>query len=159
MFSILRCSACCRPCRTRVTLNRFLTIFEAFVPHFHLCCTHCIIPESLLNHSNRFCGGMFKPNAEFDADSMLYSLSHFECISHTAHMRTQQHLPPPLTGTVKSLLFTHVHSSPLNVAHTALVTLTIAGLFLDRTIFCSSSFGEGPLFISHKPDGHDFYRV
>ena len=56
---------------------------------------------------------MFKLNAKFDADSLLYSLSHFECNSHTAHMLTQLHLVTPLTCTVKSSLFTHyipVHS-------------------------------------------------
>ncbi|XP_075860103.1 solute carrier family 38 member 6 isoform X4 [Microcebus murinus] len=55
-----------------ITFNRFSTIFQAFVPHFYLWCTHCIIPESLLNHPNRFHGGMFKLNAKFDADSLLY---------------------------------------------------------------------------------------
>ena len=47
MVNILRCSACGR---TWITFNRFLTIFEAFVPHFCLCCTHCIILKSLLNY-------------------------------------------------------------------------------------------------------------
>ena len=56
---------------------------------------------------------MFKLNTKFDADSLLYSLSHFECDSHTVHMLTQRHLPPPLTSTVKSSLFMHGHSSPL----------------------------------------------
>ena len=37
-------------------------------------------------------------------------------LSHTVHMLTQQHLPPLLTSTVKSSLFTHVHSSPLFLA-------------------------------------------
>uniref|UniRef100_K9IY15 Uncharacterized protein n=1 Tax=Desmodus rotundus TaxID=9430 RepID=K9IY15_DESRO len=32
------------------------------------------------------------------------------------HMLTQQHLPPRLTSTVKSSLFTHAHSSPLSLA-------------------------------------------
>ena len=41
---------------------------------------------------------MFKLNAKFDADLLLYSLSHFEYNSHTVHMTTQQHLPPPLTS-------------------------------------------------------------
>ena len=31
----------------------------------------------LLNHANGFHGGMFKLNAKFDADLLLYSLSHF----------------------------------------------------------------------------------
>ena len=52
----------------------------------------------------------------FDPDSLFYSLSHFECNDHTIHMLTQQCLPPPLTNTVKSSLFTHAHSSPLSLA-------------------------------------------
>ena len=32
---------------------------------------------SLLNHPNSFRGGMFKLNSKFDADLLLYSLSHF----------------------------------------------------------------------------------
>ena len=70
----------------------------------------------LLSHPNSFRGGRFKLNAKFDADSFLYLLSHFECDGYTAHLLTQQHLPPRLTGTVKSSLFTHVHSSSLSLA-------------------------------------------
>ena len=51
---------------------------------------------------------MFKLYTKFGADSLLYLLSHFEWNGHTVHMLTQQHLPPPLTSTVKSSLFTHV---------------------------------------------------
>ena len=58
---------------------------------------------------------IFKLHAKFDADSLLYSLCHFECDGHTVHVLTQWHLPPPLTSTVKSL-FTHTHSSPLSLA-------------------------------------------
>ena len=47
---------------------------------------------------------------------IAYSLSHFECYGHTVHMLTQGCLLPPLTSTVKSSLFTHVHSSPLSMA-------------------------------------------
>ena len=49
----------------------------------------------LLNHVNSFHGGMFKLNTKFDVDSLLYSLSHFECDSHTVHMLTQWHPTPP----------------------------------------------------------------
>ena len=70
----------------------------------------------LLNHPNSFHGGMFRLNAKFDVDLLLYSLSHFDCNSHTVHMLIQWRLPPPLTSTVKSPLFTHVHSSPLSLA-------------------------------------------
>ena len=54
----------------------------------------CNILESLLNHLNSFHGGMFKLNAKFDADSLLYLLSHFQCDGHTVHMHTQQCLYP-----------------------------------------------------------------
>ena len=59
---------------------------------------------------------MFKLNAKFNADPLLYSLSHLQCNGRTVHMFTQQHLLPPLTSTVKSLLFLHAHSSPLFLA-------------------------------------------
>ena len=55
-------------------------------------------------------------NAKFDANLLLYSLSYFECDGHTVHMLTQWNLLPPLTSTVKSSLFTHVHSSLLSLA-------------------------------------------
>ena len=70
---------------------------------------------SLLNHLSSFHGGLFKLNTRFDADSLLYLLSHFECNSHMVHMLTQQCLLPPLSSTVKSSLFTQVHSSPLSL--------------------------------------------
>ena len=96
--------------------------------------------HGLLKHPNSFRGRMFKLNTKSDIDSLLYSLSHFECHSHTVHMLTQWHLLPPVTSTVKSSLFTHVHSSPLSsaagyidVVKTVLVVLTMAGLFLDRS--------------------------
>ena len=71
---------------------------------------------SLLNHLNSFQAGMFKLNVKFNADSLLYSLSHSECDSHTVHMLTQWHLLPPLTSTVKSSLFTYAYSSSLSLA-------------------------------------------
>ena len=54
-------------------------------------------------------------NAKFDAGSLLYLLSCFECDGHTVHMLDQQCLPPPLS-TVRSSLFMHVHSSSLSLA-------------------------------------------
>ena len=80
------------------------------------CQTPLAHGRGLLNHHNSFCGGMFKLNKKFDPDSLLYSLSHFECHGHTVHILTQQCLPPLLTSTVTSSLFTHVHSSPLSLA-------------------------------------------
>ena len=57
---------------------------------------------------------MFKLNTKFDADLLLYLLSHFYCDGHAVQMYIQWHLLPPLTSTVKSSVFMHVHSSPLS---------------------------------------------
>ena len=59
---------------------------------------------------------MLKLNTKFNANLLLYSHSHFECDGHTLHMLTQWHLLFPLTSTVQSSLFTHVHSSALSSA-------------------------------------------
>ena len=95
------------------------------ITHVCWCTSGCIVMMKLpiisgcccglLNHPNSFRRGTFKLNAEFHTDSLLYSLSHFECEDHTVHMLTQRHLPPILTSTIKSSLFRHVHSSPLLV--------------------------------------------
>ena len=69
-----------------------------------------------MNHLNSFCGEMFKLNVKFDADSLLYSFSHFQYDGHTVHMLIQWCLPPILTSTVKLSLFMHAHSSPLSLA-------------------------------------------
>ena len=67
------------------------------------CCdeaaSHQLVAHScgLVNHLNSFHRGTFKLNTKSNADSLLYSLSHFECDSHTVHMLTQWHLLPPLT--------------------------------------------------------------
>ena len=83
--NILRCLACCRSSRMWITVNRFSTIFEASVPHFYLCCTHCIVPKSLLDHPNSFCREMFKLNAKFGAGSLLSSLSHLNVTATRTH--------------------------------------------------------------------------
>ena len=96
--------------------HRFSTFFEAFVPHLYLGCTHCIVTESLLNHPNSFCGGMFKLKARFDADLLPYSL----ILNATATQYTRSfngvYHRPPLTRAVTVSLFTHAHSSPLSLA-------------------------------------------
>ena len=85
---------------------------------------------------------MFKLNAKFSADSLLYLFRHFERNGHTVHMLTQQNLLLPPTSRVKLLLFMHAHSSPLpitkltDVSQTTLVTLTMAGL-VRQTIYIS----------------------
>ena len=113
-FNILRGSAGRRPPRTWIPFSRFSTIFlKCLCRTSNLRCTHCIVPESLLNHPNSFHGGMSKLNTKF---LMFHLLSHFECDSDTVHMLTQWLRPRPLTSTVKLSLFTLVHSSPLSLA-------------------------------------------
>ena len=104
------------PSRIWITFSGFSPIIEVFEPHFDLCCMHGIIPKSLLNHPNSFHRGMFKLKSYYDADSLLYSLSHFECNGHILHTLTQWRLLPPLTSTMKLSLFTHAYSSPLSLA-------------------------------------------
>ena len=69
-----------------------------------------------LNHPNSFHGKKFELKTKFDEDSLLYSLSHFECNGHTVHMLTQWRLLLPLISTVKLSLFMCMHSSPLSLA-------------------------------------------
>ena len=85
--------------------------------------------------SKEFHGRMFKLNAKFDADFLLYLLSHLECDDLTVHMLTQWCLPPALTSTVKSS-FSHMLIpvlSPwlpgyIDVVQDILVILTMAAL-------------------------------
>ena len=68
----------------------------------------------LLSHLNTFHRGMFKHNAKFDSSSLLYLV----ILNVTATQDTcslNWCLLRPLTSTVKSSLFTHVHSSPLSL--------------------------------------------
>ena len=93
----------------------------------------------LLNSQNSFHGGMFKLNTKSDADSLLYSLSHFECDGYTA--------PCSLNGVYRphwlvqwshdcSCMCIPVQSPWLpgytDVVQAILVILTTAGLFQDR---------------------------
>ena len=79
-------------------------------------CQSPVVYDWTSDSLNSLRGGIFKLNAKFDADPLVYLLSHFECNGHTVHMLTQWHTPPPLTSTVKSSLFTHVHSSSFSLA-------------------------------------------
>ena len=85
---------------------------------------------------------MFKLKAHFDADLLLYYLSHFESDSHTVHMLNSTESTTPLTSTVKSSLFMHVHSRPIpwlpgyiNVAQTVLIILTRLDVFRIDLIY------------------------
>ena len=82
---------------------------------------------------------MFKLNAKFDADSLFYLLSHFECNGHTVHMLTQCiYCPHWLVQWSHqcSHMCVPVHSPWLpgytDVVQTILIILTAAGLFPDR---------------------------
>ena len=87
------------------------------VMHDLVCCQSPVTHSfGLLNHPNSVCGGMFKLNTKFDADSLLYLLNHFERNSHTVHMLTQWHLLTSPTSTVMLSLLMHAHSSPLSLA-------------------------------------------
>ena len=86
---------------------------------------------SLLNHPNSFCRATFRLHAKFDADSLLYSLSHFERDGYTyTYLLTSVYCPLWLVQ------WSHHCSSPfplyIDVEQTILLILTMAGLFLDR---------------------------
>ena len=92
-----------------------------------------------LNHVNSFLGGMSKLNTKFDAVSLLYSLSHFECDGHTVHMLTQWHLPPHWLVQRShhcSCMSIPVHfpwlPGYIDGPQTILIILTVVGLFPDR---------------------------
>ena len=107
-------------------------------------CQSPVAPScSLLNHPNSFYRGLFKLNAKFDADSLLYLLSHFEHYGHTVHMLTHCVYHPHWLEQWShrcSCMFIPVHSSWLpgymDVTQTILIVLTMAGLFPDRPHLC-----------------------
>ena len=93
---------------------------------------------SLLNPSNSFHGEIFKFNTIFDADLLLYFLSHFEGSGHTVHCSLNGiYHPHWLVQWSCHCSHKHipVHSpwlpSYTDVVQTVLVTLTMAGLFPD----------------------------
>ena len=105
-----------RPSRTWITFNTFLSMFETFVPHFYLHCTHCIVPKSLLNHLSSFHGGMLKLNAKFDMQIVaLLAQSFWTWGSYTIHAHSAA--STTATDLYSEVVFVHnVHSSPLPLA-------------------------------------------
>ena len=89
-------------------------------------------------------GRMFKLNSKFDADSWLYSLSHFECDGYTCS----------LYGVclhywlVKLSLFMHAHSSPLSLA----ARLHGCGTKCSRYINNGQTFSGQTLYSFKKTD-------
>ena len=62
--------------------------------HEQVCCydeaaNHQLPIASLPSHPNSFHRAMFNFNTKYDTDLLLYSLSRFQCDSHTVHMLTQ----------------------------------------------------------------------
>ena len=94
-------------------------------------------------------GRMFKLNSKFDADSWLYSLSHFECDGYTCSLNGVYH-PNWLVQWSPhcSCLCIPVHSPWLpgyiHVVQTILVILTMDGHFLGRPHI--STFFLSPIF-------------
>ena len=64
-------------CMRRDAWEGTLSSWDCQSPVAHSC--------GLLNHPNSFHRGMFKRNAKFNADSLLYLFSHFEWDGHTVH--------------------------------------------------------------------------
>ena len=123
------------------------------------CMSECIVMMKLpitvahscglLTHLNISCRGMFKPNAKFDVDSLLYLLGHFDWDRHTVqvHMLTQQHLRPHWLVQWSrhcSHMFIPVHSPWLpgyiDVTQTILIILTMVGLFPHRLCIYHQNF-------------------
>ena len=105
------------------------------------CCQSPVARScGLLNHLNNFYGRMFKLNTKFGADSLLYSLSHFECDGYTVNILTQGHPPPP-TDKYSGVVIVHtwaLQSTVLSCQVTTMIRkpfsllLTMAGLFPFR---------------------------
>ena len=72
-------------------------------------------PTESSNHPNSFHGGMFKLNAKFDVDSLLYCLIHFERNGpHSTHAHSTVSTAPTVSEVV--IVHTCAHSSPLSLA-------------------------------------------
>ena len=97
------------------------------------------IPESLLNHPNSLCGGMFKLKAIFNAVSLLYSPIHLN-VTPTQYTYSLNGFYCPhwliQWSWHCSCVCIPVYSPWLpgyfDVAQTVLIILTMVGLFTDR---------------------------
>ena len=142
MFNILRCFACCRPSRTWITLNRFLIIFEAFVPHFYLCCTYCIVPKSLfiIQIVSMVEYSSLTQNSMQICCSTPLVILNVRTTQYTCSLNSIYHLHWLVQWSHHcSVMCIPVHSPCLpgyiSVAQTILVILTMAGLFLDTLVY------------------------
>ena len=90
---------------------------------------------------------MFKLNVKFDAYLLLYSLSHFECDSHTVHMlingiyrphwlvQWSHHCSCMCIPVLSPWVPGHI-----GIIQTVLVIFTMIKLFLDRPGICLNSY-------------------
>ena len=121
-----------------IAFNSFSTIFERFLPYFHLHYIHCVVPESLLNHLSSFCGVLLSLMQNWmqmhcstcsvilNAMATQYrcSLNEVYCphwLVQCSHHCALMHFPvysPWLPGYI-------------NIMQTILIILTMAVLFLD----------------------------
>ena len=105
---VIRCFAknLCKRCGD--TWEAMLSWWSCQSPVDHSC--------GLLNNPNCFHRGMFKVNTKFECRFIaLLAQSFWIGWSHSTHSHSTVSTAP-LTTTVKSSLFTHVHSSPLALA-------------------------------------------
>ena len=72
---------------------------------------------------------MFKLNAKFDADSLFYSLSHFECDSHTVPMLTQWASTAP-TDWYSEVVIVHVCTFQSTLLSCQVISMVSRKLFL-----------------------------
>ena len=97
----------------------------------------------LFNDPNSFHGGMFKLNANLDADSLFYSLSHLNVTAtqYTCSLNGVYCPHWPVQWSCHcSPMHIPVHApwlpSYINVAQTVLIILTMVGLFPDKSYMC-----------------------
>ena len=96
----------------------------------------------LLNHLDSFSGGMVKRNAKFDADSLLYFLSHLNVTStwYTYSLNSPYHshwLVQWSRHCSRMCIPVHCPWLPgyINIMQTVLITLKMAGFFAGQTLY------------------------
>ena len=132
-------------CRRRDAWVGALSQWSCQSPVAHSC--------GLLNHLNSFHGGMFKLNAKFDADSLLYSVIwNAMATQYTCSLRSFYH-PHWLVNWSCHCSCMHIPvQSPwlpgyIDVVKTVLVILTMGGVFLDRLFVHIKRWGTCSRFL------------
>ena len=116
-----------------------LWLCRAFYGHGDPGDSGCIIPNSLLNHWNSLHWGMFKLNAKFNVDSLLYCsvILNVTATQYTCSLNGIYHLHWLVQWSPQCSHMCIPSHSPwlpgyIDVMQTILVILIITGLFLDR---------------------------